>query len=209
MPTVDVSPTHYTIDGKPYLRVTEVIKRVFPQPDLQDWRASVGKIRADRYLKHSAHVGTTVDKTITRLLMKPGSKLLIPTQAEVKMALRGWTKWQTLNDIQAVACQELVWSEELGVAGTLDCRTAAEIIDWKASSRIRPEYVLQVNTYWGLLPEAVRDTIRQARIVRFDKLLGDWEERKIYFRPDLFDLFVSMVEVYRGWQTLTEPEEGV
>ena len=204
---MQVTPTHYVReDGTKYLRVTEVIKTCFPDPGLQDWRASVGKVRADRALRHAEKIGTLVDRVITSLLMGKPVKAKV-NAVEARQALGAFRKWQVLNPLAAVTCQYQVFSDDMGVAGTVDCITSDELFDWKTTSRMKPQHLLQLNAYWGLLPTAFRETVRHARIVRFDKILGDWEEFPFTYQPELFIYFGHLVEVYRGWERLTQPQE--
>ena len=85
---IRITPTTYEQEGISYTRITEVIHATWPTPELQDWRASVGKARANRDLRHAGHIGTLVDEAITFLLSdKPHLKV---QSVEVRQALRGF-----------------------------------------------------------------------------------------------------------------------
>src|SRR3990167_8832844 len=102
--SIKTTPAHYEQEGIRYDRITEIIGATWPKPELQDWRASVGKARANRDLRHAEHIGKLVDATITAILSgnNPGK---LASSVEVRQALRGFSEWHELNPFKPVAMQ--------------------------------------------------------------------------------------------------------
>ena len=206
---IRITPTTYEQDGLSYDRITEIISHTWPMPELQDWRASVGKARANRDLKHAQHIGTVVDKSITALWA--GLKPPLNLSVEVRQALRGFKEWKALNaDLTPVAMQVPILDGLRVVGGTPDFLTASEGIDWKTSARFSFTSVLQIDQYWRLA-ELMGYSLRQYRLVRFDKILGTWEERILHpegidwssqwlTRDFLGNTFTHLLGIYRAWQ---------
>ena len=206
---IKITPTTYEQDGISYARITEVIHSTWPTPELQDWRASVGKARANRDLRHAGHIGTLVDAAITHLL----AGTTLPknlNSVEVRQSLRGFKEWLALNPIKPIAFHLQFLDADRYVGGTPDCLTLNEGFDWKTSSRFAFSQVLQIDQYWRLA-EQQGYTFQQYRLVRFDKILGIWEE--LILEPDglrwkdqwltrefLGETFTTLLRLYRARQ---------
>lgn len=173
MTELTTDATAYYQDGLRYDRVTSVCG-LWPNPGLAAWRESVGKAVANRDLRHAQKVGSEVDALITRLLRGETAHRKA-SGVEVRQALRGFTEWHRLNPLTPVALQECLLDNARRLGGTPDCLTLDEGFDWKTSSRFAFSHVLQAQAYWELA--ASHDIRLQAyRLVRFDKILGTWEE---------------------------------
>ena len=205
---IRITPTTYEQEGISYARITEVIHATWPTPELQDWRASVGKARANRDLRHAGHIGTLVDEAITFLLSdKPHLKV---QSVEVRQALRGFKEWYTLNPFKPIAMQLPLLDTERYLGGTPDCLSPNEGFDWKTSARFNFGQVLQIDQYWRLAEHRGYD-LQQYRLVRFDKILGIWEELVLTHeglnwkgqwltREFLGETFDTLLRLYRAWQ---------
>lgn len=204
---IRVTPTTYEQDGISYARITEVIHQTWPTPELQDWRASVGKARANRDLRHAGHIGTLVDEAITFLLSaRPHLKV---QSVEVRQALRGFMEWHTLNPFKPIALQQPLLDTDRYLGGTPDCLSPNEGFDWKTSARFNFGQVLQIDQYWRLAERRGYD-LQQYRLVRFDKILGIWEELVLTHegvnwkgqwltREFLGETFDTLLRLYRAW----------
>ena len=206
---IRVTPTAYEQDGIGYTRVTEVIHQTWPTPELQDWRASVGKARANRDLRHAAHIGTLVDEAITYFLKEDKPSLKVQS-VEVRQALRGFKEWHTLNPFKPIALQCPLLDPDRYLGGTPDCLSPNEGFDWKTSARFNFGQVLQIDQYWRLAERRGYD-LSQYRLVRFDKILGIWEELILtqegitwkgqwLTREFLGETFDTLLRLYRAWQ---------
>lgn len=205
---IRVTPTTYEQDGISYARITEVIHQTWPTPELQDWRASVGKARANLHLRHAAQVGSQVDATITNLLADSIHPLKV-SSVEVRQALRAFKEWHMLNPIKPVALQLPLLDTDRYLGGTPDCLSPNEGFDWKTSARFTFGQVLQIDQYWRLAERRGYD-LQQYRLVRFDKILGIWEELLLtqegitwhgqwVTREFLGETFETLFRLYRAW----------
>ena len=204
---IRITPTTYEQEGISYARITEVIHATWPTPELQDWRASVGKARANRDLRHAGHIGTLVDEAITFLLSdRPHLKV---QSVEVRQALRGFSEWHALNSFKPIALQQLLLDTDRYLGGTPDCLSPNEGFDWKTSARFNFGPVLQIDQYWRLAQRR-GDDLQQYRLVRFDKILGIWEELVLtqegitwkgqwLTREFLGETFDTLLRLYRAW----------
>ena len=204
---IRITPTTYEQEGISYARITEVIHATWPTPELQDWRASVGKARANRDLRHAGHIGTLVDEAITFLLSdRPHLKV---QSVEVRQALRGFSEWHALNSFKPIALQQLLLDTDRYLGGTPDCLSPNEGFDWKTSARFNFGQVLQIDQYWRLAQRRGYD-LQQYRLVRFDKILGIWEELVLtqegitwkgqwLTREFLGETFDTLLRLYRAW----------
>ena len=212
---IRITPTTYEQEGISYTRITEVIHATWPTPELQDWRASVGKARANRDLRHAGHIGTLVDEAITFLLSdRPHLKV---QSVEVRQALRGFSEWYALNPFKPIALQVLLLDVDRYVGGTPDCLSPNEGFDWKTSARFNFGQVLQIDQYWRLAERRGYD-LQQYRLVRFDKILGIWEELILtqeglnwkgqwLTREFLGETFDTLLRLYRAWQYVDGHEQ--
>lgn len=205
--TLRVTPTYYEDDGLRYDRVTEIIHQMWPIPGIQSWRETVGKARANRDLRHAERIGTTVDVAITKILSGQ-VETLKPQSVEVRQALRGFQEWHSLNPLHPRALQQPLLDQDYYIGGTPDC-LAEEGYDWKTSSRFSFTQVLQIDRYWRMA-EVHGYALSAYRLVRFDKILGTWEE--LILRPEglqwqgqwitrefLDQTFQTLLRLYRAW----------
>ena len=204
-----VTPTTYEQDGISYTRITEVIHQTWPTPELQDWRASVGKARANRDLRHAQRIGSLTDAAITSILTGTNARMKVQS-VEVRQALRGFSEWHALNPFKPVALQQPHLDTDRYLGGTPDCLSSNEGFDWKTSARFNFGQVLQIDQYWRLATQHGYP-LQQYRLVRFDKILGIWEELVLTHagvnwkgqwltREFLGETFDTLLRLYRAWQ---------
>lgn len=195
---------YYEKDGRRYDRVTRVLS-IWPEPELASWRERVGKAVANRTMKQTQKLGQEFDQLVQAYL----ETLVEPVRSrkpELYSGFRAFQEWLALNPIEPLHLQVTVYDEDLGLAGTPDCITFDESLDWKLTNQLHLTNVLQQVLYWPMIEQQYGLTLRQARVVRFDKTLATYEE-KIITRENyevLRPLAVHLVKVYQGWQTLTQ-----
>lgn len=195
----------WTPTGQRYDRVSRVLS-LWPSPELAEWREQVGKAVANRTAKQTSRLGNLFDQAVGRLLQyEPIGKVPV----EVGMGLRGFKDWHELNPFKPLAIQQTVWDDTLGIAGTPDCLADDEFFDWKLTGRISMKHVLQLVFYWPMIEAVYGITLRQARVVRFDRTLGIFQEKTVTpaIQANLYPLCGHLVKVYQGWRTLTELQE--
>ena len=142
---------YYTVNGRPMVSITSVTshwnKHIFV-----DWRKRIGEAEANRITKRATSRGTATHELIENHLLnkevefdKPSPKMLF---LQAKETLKN------INNIYAL--EESLYSEELGVAGTVDCiaeyNGELSIIDFKTAEKPKPRdwienYFVQAAAY--------------------------------------------------------------
>ena len=142
---------YYTVNGRPMVSITSVTshwnKHIFV-----DWRKRIGEAEANRITKRATSRGTATHTLIENHLLnkdvefdKPSPKMLF---LQAKETLKN------INNIYAL--EESLYSEELGVAGTVDCiaeyNGELAIIDFKTAEKPKPRdwienYFVQAAAY--------------------------------------------------------------
>ena len=142
---------YYTVNGRPMVSITSVTsywnKHIFV-----DWRKRIGEAEANRITKRATSRGTATHSLIENHLLnkevefdKPRPKMLF---LQAKETLKN------INNIYAL--EESLYSEELGVAGTVDCiaeyNGELSIIDFKTAEKPKPRdwienYFVQAAAY--------------------------------------------------------------
>ena len=142
---------YYTVNGRPMVSITSVTshwnKHIFV-----DWRKRIGEAEANRITKRATSRGTATHELIENHLLnkevefdKPSPKMLF---LQAKETLKN------INNIYAL--EKSLFSEELGVAGTVDCiaeyNGELSIIDFKTAEKPKPRdwienYFVQAAAY--------------------------------------------------------------
>ena len=128
---------YYTVNNKPMVSITSVTSH-FNKEIFVEWRKKVGDDEANRITKRATTRGTAVHELIESHLLnkdvkydKPGPKMLFQ-QSKPKL--------KNINNIYAL--EKSLYSNELGVAGTVDCIAEYDgelsIIDFKTAAKPKP-----------------------------------------------------------------------
>ena len=142
---------YYTVNGRPMVSITSVTSWYNKQIFI-DWRKRIGEAEANRITKRATSRGTATHELIENHLLnkevefdKPSPKMLF---LQAKETLKN------INNIYAL--EESLYSEELGVAGTVDCiaeyNGELSIIDFKTAEKPKPRawienYFVQAAAY--------------------------------------------------------------
>lgn len=118
---VEVTPTHYVINGEKYSRTTSVIE-YGPQPGLEKWKERVGEEEAERIKEETGKWGSDVH-LMTALwdtgehkkcdAMLRDNPLLVPVWCS-------WQDWTTEYVIKWICVEQVVYSKVLRMAGQVD-----------------------------------------------------------------------------------------
>lgn len=142
---------YYTVNGRPMVSITSVTSWYNKQIFI-DWRKRIGEDEANRITKRATSRGTATHSLIENHLLnkevefdKPSPKMLFLQSKETL---------KNINNIYAL--EESLYSEELGVAGTVDCiaeyNGELSIIDFKTAEKPKPRdwienYFVQAAAY--------------------------------------------------------------
>ena len=214
---------YHVVNGKAYPRITSVLDHL-RVPELEDWRADVGDVDAGKAGRQTARLGIKVDGLITDDLN--GCKVRIPKTAstEVLSCWEAYQDWKSSRQPKVLSTQRRVWSDHYGLSGTLDFHDGTEtgyITDWKCTRILTRKHVIQVNAYWPLLMERLKEndlfdnsylTPPKIRLVRLDKHLGMFEEKVYDWSQDDWEIMLHLrdihVSLFKEWYA-QQPEELV
>ena len=128
----------YWLGDSELASVSKVIKAVLPT-DYSKVDAAV--------LEHARIRGERVDRYFSEYL-RTGTVQVLPGEwKDVVERLSKLIPWWDTSGLQALAVQEIVFSEEDGIAGMLDIRILDGVIDLKVVSELQPAYALQLGAY--------------------------------------------------------------
>ena len=142
---------YYNVNDRPMVSITSVTSH-FNKHVFVEWRKKVGDAEANRITKRATTRGTATHELIEKYLLNeevvldnPSTKMLFTQSKKVL---------QNINNIYAL--EKSLYSNELGVAGTVDCiaeyNGELSIIDFKTAAKPKPRewienYFVQAAAY--------------------------------------------------------------
>lgn len=100
----------------------------------------------------------------------------LPVNSQLRNIAETFLQFMKENDVEVIAAEQKVYSEELDIAGTFDllARFNGElaILDWKTGSGIYPEYFLQMGGYDKCLREEYLYTLAHQTDPDWDSIQG-------------------------------------
>lgn len=151
-----------------YPGVTKVLSATKDNTGLDAWRARVGNEEADRIVRESQAIGTSLDKMFNESLLSDTFEESL-YKDEPGFTLY-WQLKPYLARVKPVAVQMKVWSDHMKMMGYLDCLGLYDdtltLIDCKNSKREKKEeyledYYLQCTAYSMMLYEMLGIKIKQ------------------------------------------------
>jgi hypothetical protein len=212
--SIEITNTHYIIDSKPYVRVTEVLNTVMNKPGLVKWIGGVGIAFAENKRNECRDIGTEVHKIISEIINGRSFNdtpenimqwtLLSP---EIKYGVIAWMQAQLSIPFKPVQSELLLISEKYGYAGTTDCLCKIGkqkwLLDWKVASKLWPEVKFQMAAYYSAYLEMTGKKLAGARAIRLDRDTGKWtfQDQLIMTPEELTEAFqegfLPLLKVYR------------
>lgn len=122
-------------------------------------------------------------------------------------AVRSFDNWLAgQTSFLPLASEIMVWSERYRVAGTIDLVAVVNgqltIVDFKTSSHLKPEYVLQVGAYWGMFQGLTRLRPKACIIIRLSKEHPEFQEESVANPRHAWKGFVTIASAYDVMQHL-------
>lgn len=198
------SDNYYLIKGKKFARVTR-INSIIDKPELRNWYAKTGAVKAKEILMKRAGFGSTLHKLIEVTLR--GEQLSSENYDSFLMeSMDIFNNWMGKHEVIPEALEQHLWSEKYKYAGTCDFIGIFDgklyILDWKTSRGIYDEYFLQMAAYayafyeqTGIKVDGIG--ILQIRDGVFNFVTKDYDElMKIYF-----PVFLAAITIY-NWKYL-------
>lgn len=135
-----------------------------------------------------------------------------PINKEMKSATDGFISWVKEHKVKFLLTEQKIYSAQFGYAGTLDAEAEVDgklaIIDFKTSSAIYPEYLLQASAYLQARKEETGKEYDGVYIVRLSKSNGviPFEAKKAENIDELFIIFRACLAIYK-WQMANKKAE--
>jgi len=105
-----------------------------------------------------------------------------PSEERVKNGCMAFRDWWEDNHIEPIFIEKKIYSRTYQYAGTVDLvanvNGVLSVVDYKTSTGIYDEYLLQLGAYFQALKEETGLPIEQGLCVRFDKLTGELDVKK-------------------------------
>lgn len=140
----------------------------------------------DKIRDKAAEIGTITHLLIENHIKKVTTDLKEYAPADIETAKNGYNAfldWEVENKPEYLHSELQVVNDEYRYGGTIDLIALIHgepvLIDFKTSSGIYPENIVQVAAYCRAYTEAKWGGIDNCKILRVDKKTGDFEERKL------------------------------
>lgn len=191
---------YHTPGGKFLPSITTVLS-IMSRDAIAEWRNKVGAEEADRVSRYSSGRGTAVHSLCEAYLKN--EPLCEDTRPDAVFMFK--TIKQHLNNINKIQYQEqALYSERLGVAGSVDCIAEYEgvlsVIDFKTASKPKKEeyienYFLQTTAYALMYEEMIGTPINQIVIL----IAVEGQEPQVFKKnpADYINRLVEVVDQYK------------
>jgi hypothetical protein len=235
--TFDKAEHAYQWDGKFVPGVTSIL-RVLDKPALVQWAANMcaemlrdhpERIRATpteweaickeaktahrRASKAAADIGTEVHRFAEAFLS--GERIDLPEDPRARNGALAFKDWHHAHDVRPLATERRVFSKRWWFCGTTDFIGQIDgtpcILDFKTSSGLYPEMVLQLAAYAIAIEEELGNDARfdDGWIIRLDKKTGKFEPYHIPLKDGYRDAFLRVKEAYELLNKLNEDINGL
>ena len=189
---------YYNVEDRPMVSITSVT--YYNREIFKRWRAKVGDEEANRITKRATSRGTATHELIEHFLLneevkydKPGPKILFQ-QAKKEL--------QNINNIYAL--EKSLYSNELGVAGTVDCiaeyKGELAIIDFKTAEKPKPRdwienYFVQAAAYACMFYELTDIPVKKL-VILMTCANGEVQVYEEYDKMRYMKLLVTYIEKF-------------
>lgn len=170
----------YKDEGKAWPSVTTIL-HVIDAPALDKWRVRQALKGIDSYEDFSAaDTGTLLHAVIAHHLDPEGqpapaiAEWPAPVALAARNSYKGYLAWRKDHTVRPILLEHSMASAALGYAGTPDFYGEVdghlEVVDWKTSARVYPEYFIQTAAYAQLLHAKYPEhTPFRLRVICFSK----------------------------------------
>lgn len=188
-------------------RITEVLN-YFHQDWEIDWVCKVGKREANRIKKEAMAIGTRVDELIKKNPLSP-DEFLGPKKErqEIINCIGAYTKWLDIYKPKEIipGTRLNATIDDYPVTGEPDLFVDGVLVDIKCSSKISPNYWIQVNMY-RYLQNRHTSMYDQVAILRLDKKTGSYEYVVQNFDITLCGVWRGLFKAYLYYRNIENVE---
>ena len=183
-----------------YLHVSSLCEFI-RKPELEAWRARVGNKAAGAISRKAMKLGTAVHAIAEDAVR--GREFKLDKKVDgLKECVAALQSWLSLNKVVPVAIETTLFDHENMIVGTPDLVVPVEVVDWKTSSQIRPDYIVQVNTYIPMAQFTHKLAGLMGRIVRLDPIAGVFTEYKFPFDDELYEATLGLARFIKEWRKI-------
>jgi hypothetical protein len=133
----------------------------------------------------------------------------LPEHPQVRNCVEAAIKWIEEHDIKPLIIEKPLYSRIHQVAGRMDKLAMVDgrlaVVDWKSSTGLWPEYLLQIAAYASIYMEEFPDQQVEDRwLVKLGKYDGEFQAVK-FGKADLdadYEAFLAATKLYKRLQTL-------
>lgn len=213
----------YTCEGKFVPGVTSILKRL-DKPALMQWAANMAaayiqsnwregcdiaalckdaKTAHRRASREAADLGSIVHKFAENTLC--GKPAELPEGPAAK-GCSAFLDWLDAHHVEVISSERIIFSREDWYAGTADFFGYVDGVltvgDFKTSSGIYPEMLLQTAAYIRAIEEETNERVAQRLIIRLDKKTGAFEPHYYPYSERDVQTFRLLVEIDRNLKRL-------
>lgn len=151
-----------------------------------------------RLATSGANIGTQVHKLAERALVD--KRVSMPTDPEVRKGAEAFMGWLHSAKPEPIDCERIVFSKHWYYAGTCDMYGRVDgklcVLDFKTSSGLYLEMLLQIAAYAIALEEETGERIDDGWIIRLDKKTGKCQPYHIPILRRYRDAFLRVREAH-------------
>jgi hypothetical protein len=131
------------------------------------------------------------------------------------LAVAAWENWKATVNFKPLLCEQPVWSEKYGYAGTMDLLAEINgeetLLDWKTGKAVYQEAFLQNAAYRYALREMklTQNQFTKGMIVRLPKVESDPGFEAVPIMEQESELLATFLHVLELWKWLNKKEELV
>ncbi|KYR02561.1 hypothetical protein DLAC_00697 [Tieghemostelium lacteum] len=173
--------------------------------------------KPQKVMQHAATIGTQAHSVIDQIIIDKTDE--IPTlpalteeelnkmEAPVKIIKNSFDVWLEGSGLEKVELRDTMFcSERYKFAGAIDTLGRKKdgslvAIDWKTSSSVHTEYLLQVSAYAKAVEEISGEPVPEAWIVKFNKKEGGFDWKQVPNINESFDAFLSALNLWNFYST--------
>lgn len=164
-----------------------------------------------KFSKSAADVGTEVhafcEKSLTEQLVS------LPENPQARKGVEAFLGWKAAHKIEPFSCERMVFSRRWYFCGTCDFHGTIDgvpcILDFKTSSGLYLEMLLQLAAYAIALEEELGERINDAWIVRLDKKTGKCQPYHIPLKDAYRDAFLRVREAHELISKIEDDLDGL
>jgi hypothetical protein len=197
--------TYKLQDGTTVPGVTTILG-VLNKPALVPWANKLGLqgIDSSKYVDDKAAIGTLAHQMIADYLRGEETDTSEYSKVQIDQAenaVLAFFEWEKNHHIKPILIEEPLVNEVFRFGGTIDCLGEINgdlcLIDFKTSSGVFPEMMVQVAAYGVLLREHGYE-VDQTTILRIGRTPDEgFEERLVNHLDKRWQIFQHCLEIYR------------